>query len=259
MESVMRGVLDKSLDNKNGFTGKSIEVIDATLDIYLGKIPESFTYQGNTLTPKTFASNLGFNPSDYYEFTSYLSYPFNSWVELEIPDNWSHDNYFNIPMDEMMQIMNFAFEKGYSVNWDGDVSEPGFSHKNGVAIIPETDPKNMEESERLKWENLSEEEKSNLLFDFTKPRNEKTISQEMRQKTFDKFQTTDDHLMHLVGTAVDQRGTTYYKTKNSWADDSNSYGGYLYMSEAYVKLKTIAIQVHKDAIPAAIKQKMNLK
>jgi bleomycin hydrolase len=259
MEAVMRGILDKSLENKNVFSGKSIEVVDAALDIYLGKIPESFTYQKTTFTPMTFASIVGFNPADYIEFTSYQSYPFNTWVDLEIPDNWSHGTYFNIPVDEIVQIMNYAFEKGYSVNWDGDVSEPGFSHKKGVAIIPESDPKNMEESERLKWEAMSEEEKSDLLFDFSKPRIEKTITQEMRQKTFNKFQTTDDHLMHLVGTAADQKGTNYFRTKNSWADDSNDLGGYLYMSETYIRLKTIAIQVHKDAIPETIKQKMGLK
>jgi len=257
--AVMKGILDKSLETKNGFSNKSLDVLDATLDIYLGKMPESFTYQGNTFTPKSFATSLSINPLDYFEFTSYQCYPFDTLVDLEIPDNWSHGKYYNIPMDELIQIMNYAFEHGYSVNWDGDVSEPGFSHNHGVAIIPESDPKNMEESERLKWEALSEEEKSDMLFDFTKPRNEKTITQEMRQKTFDKFQTTDDHLMHLVGTAADQRGTNYFRTKNSWADDSNDFGGYLYMSEAYIRLKTIAIQVHKDAIPDSIKQKLGLK
>jgi bleomycin hydrolase len=259
MVSILKAVLDKSLENKNGFSTKSLDVIDATLDIYLGKIPENFTYQGITFTPKSFAAQTGFNPLDYYEFTSYQCYPFDTLVDLEIPDNWSHGKYFNVPIEEIIQIMNYAFEHGYSVNWDGDVSEPGFSHNHGVAIIPESDPKNMEESERLKWEALSEDEKSEMLFDFTKPRNEKKITQEMRQKTFDKFQTTDDHLMHLVGTATDQRGTLYFHTKNSWANDSNDFGGYLYMSEAYVKSKTIAIQVHKDAIPDSIKQKMGIK
>ncbi|HBO73492.1 MAG TPA: aminopeptidase, partial [Marinilabiliales bacterium] len=111
---------------------------------------------------------------------------------------------------------------------------------------------------RVKWEALSQEEQAEMLFDFTKPRNEKKITQEMRQRTFNKFQTTDDHLMHLVGTAVDQKGTPYYLTKNSWAADSNSLGGYLYMSESYIRLKTIAIQVHKDAIPEAIRIKLGL-
>jgi len=258
MVTVMKGILDHSLESKSSFSGKSVEVVRAALNIYLGQIPDTFSYQGTHYTPKSFSTQTGFNPKDYVELTSYECYPFNEWVNLEIPDNWSQDKYFNLPIDELVQVMNEAFAKGYSVNWDGDVSEPGFSHNNGVAIIPDNDPKNMEESERVKWEALSQEEQAEMLFDFTKPRNEKKITQEMRQRTFNKFQTTDDHLMHLVGTAVDQKGTPYYLTKNSWAADSNSLGGYLYMSESYIRLKTIAIQVHKDAIPEAIRIKLGL-
>jgi len=259
MVKIMKGILDDALKNTRGYTGKCLDIIDATLDIYLGKVPQKFIYDGKEYTPKSFAKQTKFNPDDYYEFTSYNIYPFYQKTDLEIPDNWSHDKYFNIPIDDLMSIIDNAFANGFSVNWDGDVSERGFSHSNGVAVVPETNPENMDKGERLKWETLSEKEQNNMLFDFSKPRKELTVTQQLRQETFDKFKTTDDHLMHLIGTAKDQNGTLYYLTKNSWASDSNKMGGKLYMSESYVRLKTIAIQVHKNAIPQEIKDKLNIK
>jgi len=256
--SILSGILDNSLKYKNGFTGKSLEVIDATLNIYLGEVPDTFAYNGTKYTPKSFAKKLEVNPDDYVEFTSYSSYPFFKQVELEVPDNWSHGLYYNLPIDDLMNIINYAFENGFSVNWDGDVSEAGFSHANGIAIIPDTEQKDLEENERLKWESLSDEEKAEMLYDFSKPRNELKVDQAMRQRAFDKFRTTDDHLMHLIGTANDQNGTLYYITKNSWADDSNDMNGKLYMSETYIRLKTIAIQVHKNAVPSHLKEKLSL-
>ena len=256
--NIMTGILNNSIQNQNEYTGKCLDVVDATLDIYLGDIPESFTYDSIDYSPKSFSHDLGIIPSDYYEFTSYNIYPYYQKVDLEIPDNWSHSKYFNIPIDDLMLIINNAFENGLSVNWDGDVSEAGFSHKNGVAIVPEHNPKNLKESEQLKWESMTDKEKSDLLYDFSKPREEMIITQELRQKSFDNFKTTDDHLMHLVGTATDQNNTLYYITKNSWGDDSNDFGGKLRMSESFIRLKTIAIQVHKDAIPNELKTKLGL-
>jgi bleomycin hydrolase len=258
LERVMKGVLDNSLKSKRTFTGRSLDVISAILDIYLGVVPETFSYNKEEYTPESFAASMAINPDEYVELTSYSVYPFYEAVDLELPDNWSHDTYYNLPIDEFMEVMNYAFENGYSVNWDGDVSEQGFSHSKGVAVLPEDDPVNMDESERLKWEALPEDERDDLLYKFDAPRKEKQVTQEMRQLTFDTYKTTDDHLMHLVGTAVDQNGTLYFKTKNSWAADSNKKGGFLYMSEPYVRLKTVAIMVHKDAIPHAIKEKLGL-
>ncbi len=259
LTGIMAEILDNSLENKAGFTGKCLEVINATLDIYLGKVPQKFIYNGTEYTPKTFAAELGINADDYIELTSYSIYPFYQKVDLEVPDNWSHDLYYNVPVKELMAIINNAFENGYSVNWDGDVSERGFSHRNRVAIIPENNPKKMDESERLKWESLNKKEREKMLYDFNGPRKEMKIDQVKRQESFDIFKTTDDHLMHLIGTATDQNGTLYYITKNSWGVDGNDMGGKLYMSESFVKLKTIAIQVHKDAIPEDIRTKLNIK
>lgn len=258
MSKMLKGILDNSLAAKKGFTGKSIEVVDATLDIYLGEVPDSFIYNEKEYTPKSFANEMGIDASKYVEFTSYDSYAYYEAVDLELPDNWSHDKYYNIPLEDLMQIMEYAFANNYSVNWDGDVSDKGFSHSKNIAIVPEDNPVNMDESERLKWESATEKEQSELLYDFDKPCKEKQITPALRQSNFDKFRTTDDHLMHLVGTAKDQNGSMYYLTKNSWADDSNDFGGYLYMSKAYFMLNTTAIQIHKDAIPAELKAKLNL-
>jgi bleomycin hydrolase len=213
----------------------------ATVQEYLGEFPETFSYSGSTYTPVSFLQMTGFNPNDFIEITSYTHHPFYERIMLEVPDNWSHDLYYNVPVDELMQVIDKALQNGYSVDWDGDVSEPEFSHKNRVAIVPV----------KL-WESRTEAEKTSA---FQEPGPEKTITQADRQVTFDNFTSADDHLMHIVGMAKDQNGTKYYLTKNSWGTERNSFGGYLYMSEAYVRLKTIAIMVHKDMIPTDIMEK----
>ncbi len=255
---ILNGILENALKNKNNFTGKYLDVINATLDIYLGKVPENFTYKGKEYTPLSFASEMGINADDYIEFTSYSIYPFYQKVNLEVPDNWSDGEYYNVPINDLMRIINNAFENGYSVDWDGDDSEAGFSHHHGVAIIPETDINKMDESEKLEMESLSDEDKMVLLYDFSKPRKEMQINQALRQKSFDNFKTTDDHLMHMIGVATDQNGTVYYYTKNSWGKNSNNLGGKIYLSESYVRLKTIAILVNKNAVPDDLKKKLSL-
>ena len=230
------------------------ESVNGVLDTYMGKTPEKFTYEGAEYTPMAYAEKVGFNVNDYVEITSYSHHPFYEKVNLEIPDNWSDDLYYNVPMDEMMEVMNYALNNGFSVCWDGDVSEKGFSHRNGYAVLPVSKTTDMTDSEIAKWEkNVKKAEKQ-----VSQIGKEPEVDQALRQLTFDNFETTDDHLMHLTGIVKDQNGTVYYKTKNSWADNSNKFGGYLNMSEAYVKLKTVAIMVHKDAIPKELKKKLNL-
>ncbi len=158
----------------------------------------------------------------------------------------------------MMDVIDDALENGYSVCWDGDVSDKGFSHKNGIAIIPEKNVESLDGTERERWEKLTAAEKTKELYDFEKPGDEKEISQQMRQEHFDNYTSTDDHLMHLSGIVKDQHGTKYYVTKNSWDDDSNDNGGYLNMSESYVKLNTVAIMVHREALPKKLAKKLGL-
>jgi bleomycin hydrolase len=155
--------------------------------------------------------------------------------------------------------MDYSLKNGYTIAWDGDVSDKGFSHKNAVAIVPEVNIENIAATERSKWDKLSEKERRQQFFTFEKPVPEKTVTAEMRQAAFDNFTTTDDHLMHITGTVNDQNGKRYFVTKNSWAADSNSNGGYLNISEAYARMNTIAIMVHKDAVPKEIKKKSGIR
>ena len=235
------------------------ELIQNLFDTYLGKLPETFTYEGKQYTPKTFAESLGLNMSDYIELTSFTHHPYYQKFEVEVPDNWEHERMYNLPLDEMMAVADYALTHGYTVCWDGDVSEKGFSFKNGVAINPEV--KNVDDystTDRARFEKLDEKERLEEVYKFEKPFPEVNVTPEIRQAGYESFVTTDDHLMHLTGIAKDQNGTKYYITKNSWGTERNTFGGYLNMSESYVRAKTIYIMVHKDAIPKEIRAKLGI-
>jgi len=231
--AVLKGMLDGVLKQKH--PGKYWrKAVNKVLDVYLGKVPREFYYNGKKYTPISFLKATGFNPDNYVEFTSFTHHPFYSKFVLEVPDNWLHAQYYNVPLEDLISIINNSLKLGFSVDWDGDVGRDNFYRDKGVAIIPE-DPKNV-----------------------TFPAKEKNITQKFRQEMFDNFQTTDDHLMHITGLAKDQNGKIFYYTKNSWGTKGKVYKGYWYMSLPYVKLKTIAIMVNKKAIPESIKVKLNL-
>lgn len=235
------------------------ESIRGTLDSYLGEIPASFEYQGETYTPQSFALDyVGLNMDDYVEVSSYTHHPFYSKFIIEVPDNWMWDEVYNVPLDEFEEIIDHSLANGYTVAWAADVSEKGFStSKKGVAVVPAVDKEEMNDAEIARWESMSESEKNTELYKLEKPGPEKKITQELRQEAFDNYQTTDDHGMLLVGTAQDQEGAIYYKVKNSWGD-YNSYDGYFYASKPYIRYKTMSIMVHKDAIPKDIRKKLDL-
>lgn len=218
------------------------ELQDALFDIYMGKLPETFEYNGKEYTPLTFRDMLGINTDDYIEITSFSHHPFYQEVPLEIPDNWDHALLYNLPIDEMMAVVDNALNNGYTVCWDGDVSEKGYVYSPlGIAIIPadgSLDRQAIAATDTL----IAEVE---------------YVDQALRQEGFESFTTTDDHLEHLTGIATDPAGTKYYITKNSWGAEG-PYEGYHYMSEKFVRAKTVSILVHKDAIPADIKAKMGL-
>jgi aminopeptidase C len=222
MNSFLKAVAGTAVERKNE-SPQYKSIVESILDTYLGTVPESFTYKGTIYTPKSFAQSLGINPDDYIEITSLTHFPFYSMGVLEVPDNWRMRSFYNVPINELVEIMDYALNNGYTVNWDGDVSETGFTHKKGVALFPET-----------------------------------SVTQELRQKGYESFTTTDDHLMHITGITIDQHGTKYYLTKNSWGPESNSFGGYLNMSENYVRAKTLFIMVNKNSIPPAIKSKLGI-
>jgi len=235
------------------------ELLKNLFDTYLGPMPSSFTYQGKEYTPKTFAASLGLNMDDYVEITSFTHIPLYKKSILEIPDNWQYGAAYNVTLDELIAIIDNALNKGYTIAWDGDVSERGFSHVNGVAINPQvTAIESFAGTDRARFENLNTEERLAEVYKFEKPFPEIKVTPEIRQAGYESFVTTDDHLMHLTGIVKDQNGTKYYITKNSWGTERNKFGGYLNMSESFVRAKTIAFMVHKDAIPTDIRRKLGL-
>ena len=201
---------------------------------------------------------LGLNPDDYVELTSYTHHPFYSRFVLEVQDNWLMDEVYNVPLNDLISIIDNSINNGYTVVWGADISEKGFSWKNGVAIVPDRNIPELAGLEQGKWEKLSDAEKDKLLYKFDKPVPEKKITQEMRQLEFDNYQTTDDHGMHFTGIAKDQNGNKYYIVKNSWGLDDHKFKGYFYASQPYVMLKTMDIMVNRNAIPQEIRKKLGL-
>ncbi|MDR1405946.1 MAG: C1 family peptidase, partial [Prevotellaceae bacterium] len=233
---------------RNGFNG--------ILDAYLGKLPDAFSHNGREYTPKSFAQALGVNPDDYVSLTSFTHHPFYTAFALEIPDNWRCSESYNLPLDELMSVFDNSINNGYTVAWGSDVSEKGFS-RDGIATVPDVNFTEMSQSDQARWLGLSQKDKDAELYK-NKPGYEKSITPELRQQAYDNYETTDDHGMLIYGIAKDQNGKKFYMVKNSWGE-SGKYKGFLYASEAFVKYKTVNIVVHKDAIPAAIKQKLGIK
>jgi hypothetical protein len=234
-------------------------VINSILDIYLGKIPETFTYKGVGYTPKSFSASLHINPDDYVEITSFTLFPFYTRGVVPYPDNWRNYSDYNVPIDDLISIMDYSLTNGYTVDWDGDSSERGFSHSKGVAIMPETEKVDQySAADKAKYEKMSAEERSEEAYKFSRPFPEVKVTQEIREAGYDDKSTTDDHGMHITGITKDQNGTKYYITKNSWGPRRNPFGGYLNMSEQYVRAKTVFILVNKNGIPAEIRTKLGL-
>ncbi|PKP00599.1 MAG: aminopeptidase [Bacteroidetes bacterium HGW-Bacteroidetes-8] len=236
------------------------KLINSLMDIYFGAVPQTFTYKGKSYTPVGFAKFLGLNMSDYVEITSFSHIPFYKKSVIEVPDNWDHASFYNIPLDEFISVIDNALMSGYTVCWDGDVSEKGFSHTNGVAINPNVQEiANLSTEDRARFEKMTPEERYSDIYKFQKIFPEVNVTQEIRQRGYENFTTTDDHLMLLTGIVKDQNGNKYYITKNSWGTDRNRFGGYLNMSESFVKAKSISVMVHKESIPADIRKKLGIQ
>lgn len=246
MASVIKAMLESVLKRRGKrVTPRWFEAFNAILNIYMGTPPKTFKYKGKEYTPKSFAKKyLPINPDDYMEITSYSHHPFYKTFRLEIPDNWTYnDDYLNVPVNDLTKIADHALKNGYTLVWDGDVSETTFfARDNTFAIIPD----------QPEWEDLKRSEVKEKI---KSPVKEKTITQELRQKTFDNMTTTDDHLMHIVGIAKDQKGNEFYLVKNSWGTKRGKKG-YLYMSKPYFLLKTTVITINKKALPKDIKKKI---
>lgn len=252
LDAVIRAAGNKPLSTawKRGF--------NAILDEYFGVLPETFTYEGKEYTPESFAASLPISMDDYVDVSSFTHHPFYSRFIIEVPDNWMWAEVYNVPLEEMMQIVDNALENGYTVAWSTDVSEKGFSRTKGIGVIPEADLEGMSGTEAERWGKLTEQEKEAALYKFDKPGKERTITQEMRQTSFDNWETTDDHGMLIMGVAKDQNGTPYYKVQNSW-NTVAPYDGFWYFSKPFVAYKTTSLMVNKNAIPKEIAKKLGLK
>ncbi len=226
---------------------------DGILEAYFGEYPETFTVEGVEYTPESYRDHLGINMDDYVNITSFTHHPFYEEFVIEVPDNWRWDTAYNLPMDEMMEVMFNAIENGYTIAWGSDVSERGFT-RNGVAVALD-EVKATTGSDQERWIGKAEAEKE--VAKAALPA-EVTVTQEMRQEGYDRKTTTDDHGMHIYGLAQDQNGTRYFMVKNSWGE-SGKYKGIWYASETFVKFKTLNIVVHKDALPKDLKKKLGIK
>ena len=229
--------------------------LNAIYDTYLGKCPEKFSYKGKEYTPLTFAKSLGLNADDYVSLTSYTHHPFYKKFAIEIQDNWRNAESWNLPIDEFMTVIENAVNNGYTVAWGSDVSEDGFT-RDGIAVVPQMNRTDLTGSDMARWTGLTMADKRKELT--SKPMPEMDITQEMRQKAFNNWETTDDHGMLIYGMAKDQNGKEYYMVKNSWGTN-NKYKGTWYASKAFVKYKTMNILVHKDALPKEIAKKLGFK
>lgn len=227
------------------------------LDAYLGKCPENFTYEGKNYTPKSFASSLGLNMDDYVTITSYTHHPFYSQFVVEVQDNWRNPASYNLPMDEMMQIIDNAVMNGYTVAWGGDVSEPGFTRDGLAYMIDAKKMQSLQGSDMARWLGLSAAKRRNLIDSLGCNVPEVQATQEMRQERFDNWELTDDHGMLIYGIAKDQNGKEYYMVKNSWGE-AGKYKGTWYMTKTFIAANTMDYMVNKNAIPANIRKKMGI-
>ena len=257
---VLKGYLDavtKAGDRRGPLSTAWERGFDALLDTYFGPLPKSFEYKGKQYTPQSFAASLPINLDDYVEITSFTHHPFYTKFIIEIPDNWMFGSVYNLPLDEMMAVVDNAVAEGYTVAWGTDVSEKGFSRTKGVGVMPETKVESLEGTEASRWGQLTEREREAAIYKLDQPVTEIKVTQQMRQEAFDNYLTTDDHGMVIMGTATDQNGTSYFKVQNSW-DVTEPYGGFWYFSRPFVEYKTTDIMVNRNAIPGDIRKKLGL-
>lgn len=250
VESVAKSKTDKlSPAWKNGLQG--------ILDAYLGKCPTSFTYEGKQYTPQSFAASLGLDWNNYVTFTSYTHHPFWTAFPVEVQDNWRNPNSHNVPLDDMMRIIDNAIMNGYTVAWGGDVSEEGFT-RDGLAYMYDTKKiQSLDHSDMARWLKLTKTQKKNIVDSLGVNVPEITPTQKQRQERFDNWELTDDHGMLIFGIAKDQNGKEYYMVKNSWGE-AGAYKGIWYMTKNFIAANTMDFMVNKNAVPKDILKKCNI-
>ena len=256
--SVMSPYVDAVAKNKASKISSQWKVgLQGILDAYLGVCPEKFTYEGKEYTPKTFVQSLGINLDDYVTITSYTHHPFYTSFPVEVQDNWRFPHSYNLPMDEMMQVIDNAVNEGYTIAWGGDVSEPGFTRDGLAYAIDTKKTESLAGSDMARWLKLTAEKKRSLIDSLGCTVPEIVPTQEMRQERFDNWELTDDHGMLIFGIAKDQNGKEYYMVKNSWGE-TGKYKGIWYMTKTYIAANTMDFMVNKKAIPADIRKKLGI-
>lgn len=259
LAKVSKKFLEGVIENPNGKLSTAWwPAYNAIIDTYLGKLPEKFLWNGKEYTPKSYAAEMGITPDDYISLTSYTHHPFYSKFALEIQDNWRWSESYNLPIDEFMEVMDTAIDKGYSFAWGADVTERGFT-RDGIGVLADLDEMQSKGSDFARWFGTGSNTKAaidEIIHRADCPEIEPT--QEYRQMGFDNYELTDDHGMTIFGKAVNQNGRKFFMIKNSWGE-TGAYKGVWYVSYNYVKGRTMNIVIHKDAIPAHIAQKLGLK
>lgn len=229
--------------------------LQGILDAYLGECPKIFNYEGKEYTPLTFAESLGLNWNDYVSFTSFTHHPFWTYFDIEAPNNWRHPQTLNIPLDDLIRIIDDAIMKGYTVAWGGDVSEDGFTRTGIAYFINTKQTTSMAGSDMAKWLKLDKAEKGVKIDSLGCEIPEIEPTQEHRQERFDSWEMTYDHRMHIYGIAKDQNGKEYYMVKNSWGK-AGKYKGIWYMSKNFIIANTIDVMVNKNALPEGIRERI---
>lgn len=231
---------------------------NAIIDAYLGETPKNFTYEGKTYTPESFRDALGLKLDEYVSITSYTHHPFYEKFILEIPDNWRLSQSYNVPLNEMMAIIDNAINNDYAVAWGTDVSEIGFT-RDGLGILIDVENSSNRGSDQARWVGVAPSDRQNIIAEMVRTPGtpEIEVTQEWRQNGFENLSTQDDHGMVIFGISKDQTGKKFYNVKNSWGE-TGEYNGIWYVSEAFVAGKTMNIVVHKNAIPKNIRKKLGI-
>lgn len=256
LNGAVQGVLNHTKNmHGSGLSNAWMEALNGILNAYLGEDVKEFEFKGKKYTPTSYAKAIGLNMDEYVSLTSFTNHAMYQKCHLAIPDNWAWGESYNVGLQELFDQCEYALKNGYTLAWGADVSEKGFSFKNGMAIVPE-DPSTIDVKGKDN-KNFSEAGADKSSNAFLTPTKELVITPALRQEGYDNKTTTDDHGMHIVGMYKDQNGTRYLLVKNSWGT-GNFPKGYLYVSENYFKYKTINIYVHKDGISSDLKKKLNI-